>query len=119
MEIWKCIDGCKSECCGIVPMPIQTYNTFKRRVKKKIVDIMKLNGHVVLMTDDMSCAFLDNNYRCSIYDHRPMICKIYGTTEKLPCPYIDTNGNKRTDEDVIKTKELIKIQDKIRMDMIK
>lgn len=80
---------------------------------------MKLKGHIVLMTDDLSCAFLDNNYRCSIYDHRPMICKIYGTTEKLPCPYIDTNGNKRTGEDVVKTKELIRIQDKIRMNMIK
>lgn len=116
---WKCIDGCDAECCGMAPMPISTYNIFKRKIKKRIIDIMKLRGHIVLMTEDASCAFLDSKRKCSIYEHRPKICKSYGVIEELQCPYIDINGNRRIDQEVIATKELIKLQNKIRIDMLK
>ena len=114
---WKCVESCNAECCGIVPMPIQKYNIFKRKIKKKIIDNMRLGNNIVLITKDGSCAFLNNN-KCSIYDNRPMICKLYGTIEKLQCPYVDINGNKRTDQEIIATKELIKSQDKDRIDII-
>lgn len=118
-KTWNCIENCNAECCGVVPIPTQKYRIFKRKIKKKIREIMILRDHTVLMTEDCSCPFLDDNHKCSIYEHRPMICKLYGTSNKLPCPYVDINGNKRTEEDIIKTKELIKSQDKVRMDMLK
>ncbi len=114
---WKCITDCKAECCGIVPIPIQKYNIFKRKIKKKIIDTMKYENHIVLITKDGSCAFLNNN-ECSIYDNRPIICKLYGTIEKLPCPYVDMDGNKRTEEDITAAKKLIRQQDKERIDLI-
>lgn len=119
METWKCIDDCNAACCGIVHMPIQTYNIFKRKIKKRIIDTMKFKGHIVLMTEDVSCVFLDNYHKCLIYEHRPKLCKLYGTIEELQCPYIDINGNRRTEEDVIKMKELIALQNEIRINMIK
>jgi hypothetical protein len=41
---WKCTTDCNAECCGIVPIHIQRYNIFGRRIKKKIVDTMRLGG---------------------------------------------------------------------------
>lgn len=113
---WKCIAGCNAECCGIVPIPIQKYNIFRRKIKKKIVDTLRFGSHIVLMTKDGSCAFLDNR-KCSIYNNRPVICRLYGTVEKLRCPYIDINGCKRTEEEIVETKESIhnQIDDRINM----
>lgn len=119
MKTWSCIDGCNAECCGIVPIPIQTYNRLKNKIKKQIMETMRLRGHIISMTKDCSCVFLDDNHKCIIYNHRPMICKLYGTTEELPCPYIDINGNRRTEEDIIKIKELIRLQNKTRADKLK
>jgi Fe-S-cluster containining protein len=114
---WKCITDCNNECCGIVPIPIQKYNIFKRKIKKKIVDTMRLEGHIVLMTEDGSCAFL-NDKECSIYNNRPMICKLYGTIERLQCPYVDIHGKQRTDKEIIVTKKLIDSQTKDRIDIV-
>lgn len=114
---WKCMENCNAECCGIVPIPVQKYNIFKRKIKKKIIDTMRLRNDIVLLTKDGSCAFL-NGHKCSIYDNRPMICKLYGTIEQLQCPYVDIHGNKRTDQEIVAAKELIKLQDKSRIDII-
>lgn len=114
---WKCKIGCSAECCSIVPIPIQKYNIFRRKIRKKIVDTMRLGGNIVLMTEDGSCVFL-NDRTCSIYNNRPMTCKIYGTVDKLQCSYVDMNGNKRSDEETIVTKELVHSQYKDRMDII-
>lgn len=115
---WKCMTGCNAECCGIVPIQEQKYKIFKRRIKKKIVEVMRSGSYIIPMTEDISCAFLSNNHRCTIYEHRPMICRLYGINKDLQCPYIDIEGNKRTDQEAIDTKELIKSQTKTRMDMI-
>lgn len=33
-----------------------------------------------------SCVFLDKNKRCTIYDKRPLVCRLFGRTETLICP---------------------------------
>ena len=119
MTKWNCVTNCKAECCGITLIPIQTYNRFKHKVKKQIIEEIKFRCHVVLMTNDISCVFLDDDCKCLIYEYRPFTCKLYGTIKELQCPYIDVYGYKRTEQDIIKTKELIKLQNKIMMDRIK
>lgn len=114
---WRCINGCNAECCGIVPVPIQKYNIFKRKIKKKIVDTLRLGSHIVLITKDGSCAFLEDK-KCSIYNNRPVICKLYGTVEKLQCPYVDINGYKRSDKETMIIKELIESQIDERINMV-
>lgn len=32
------------------------------------------------------CQHLDGD-RCGVYDRRPMLCRLWGATEELPCPY--------------------------------
>lgn len=38
------------------------------------------------MRSDFSCPLLTNN-RCMVYRHRPMICRLWGIVESLPCPW--------------------------------
>lgn len=37
-------------------------------------------------TGHYSCPALVDG-RCSVYDDRPMICRLYGTVEVMRCPY--------------------------------
>lgn len=33
------------------------------------------------------CPHLSASRRCSVYEHRPIICRVYGTAEGLTCPH--------------------------------
>ena len=35
----------------------------------------------------MSCRYLDASKRCTIYPVRPTICRLWGVTEDMPCPW--------------------------------
>ena len=36
---------------------------------------------------DLVCPYLTDKGRCSIYDLRPLICRMFGTVEGMPCPH--------------------------------
>jgi len=41
----------------------------------------------------MTCIFRDNDFKkCSIHEHRPLICRLQGTQEGLPCPNMPRYG---------------------------
>lgn len=35
----------------------------------------------------LTCSALDDDHRCRIYEHRPMLCRVYGVAEGLQCPH--------------------------------
>lgn len=37
--------------------------------------------------DDIMCDKLTPDKRCSIYDHRPLICRVYGMAKAIPCAH--------------------------------
>jgi Fe-S-cluster containining protein len=43
----------------------------------------EIDGHIEACHE---CSMMDDG-RCSVYDIRPMICRLWGMTELLPCPY--------------------------------
>jgi Fe-S-cluster containining protein len=43
-------------------------------------------GRSPFLTDDADCGYLSEG-KCSVYDQRPAICRLYGATEKMPCPH--------------------------------
>ncbi len=43
-------------------------------------------GGPVTVNEHMTCTALKNG-RCSIYDVRPMICRVWGSEETMPCPW--------------------------------
>lgn len=40
--------------------------------------------HAIALAD-LSCPHLGNN-GCQVYDERPLICRLFGTTPRLACP---------------------------------
>lgn len=38
-------------------------------------------------TGDFACDALAADGRCSVYDLRPLICRLWGTAKELACPY--------------------------------
>lgn len=64
--------GLCSESCG--PIPAGDFE--QRRLERE-------SGKALSCPD--SCSMLVDR-RCSVYDVRPMICRLWGVTEDLPCP---------------------------------
>jgi Fe-S-cluster containining protein len=95
---WKCIEGCKAECCGIVPIPKELAKKHEKMAQVKAMEIMPFgNNDIVPLTEDAFCIFLDRKTKkCVIYEERPEVCRRYGLAEDLPCAYIDLRGKTRT-----------------------
>lgn len=92
-----CPKKCKADCCGYVPMENELWEKHKDKAQQP-VRVLKWNDKSVLpLTKNLSCPFLDKNYRCVIYEDRPIVCIMFGSgNEKgLQCPYLKPNGQKR------------------------
>jgi hypothetical protein len=63
------------DCCG----PIAMSRVEWQRICRKL-------GHVPRGADDLVCPMLQQGL-CSVYHIRPVICRLWGVTETLPCPW--------------------------------
>jgi len=43
-------------------------------------------GFEPTISDDLVCGYLKEG-RCSVYENRPAICRLFGVAEKLTCPH--------------------------------
>ena len=72
---FDCIPGCHN-CCGPVTasseemIELPTVNSAKR-------------AHSL---ESLSCPQLHDN-GCMVYEDRPLVCRLFGTTTRLPCPH--------------------------------
>lgn len=91
MDCSKCISKCKAACCGPVPFD---RDFVEKNPPKKEVETMPVGDKIILITDDLACPYLDENYLCSIYDDRPEVCRKFGdeTALLLMCPYQNKDG---------------------------
>jgi hypothetical protein len=71
---FECVPGCH-DCCG----PVTTSSTEMARLPVKSEAV-----HEAAL-DALSCPHLGAN-GCEVYDERPLICRLFGTTPSLPCP---------------------------------
>ena len=65
----RCPDGC-AECCG--PVPFSKWEWDQVSDKRKATRV--------------TCPHVGPTGRCECYDHRPIICRLFGTFRKLRCP---------------------------------
>ncbi|WP_299695586.1 YkgJ family cysteine cluster protein [Hydrocarboniphaga sp.] len=72
---FDCIPGCH-DCCG----PVTASSHEMARLPRKSEAI-----HDAALAE-LSCPHLGAN-GCEVYDERPLICRLFGTTPSLPCPH--------------------------------
>ena len=71
---FKCVLGCH-DCCG----PVTTSSEEMSRLP------VKTGTEHTEALDDYRCVHLGPN-GCTVYEERPLICRLFGTTPKMPCP---------------------------------
>ena len=70
--------GCKGLCtseCTVLGMTIGEY-----------INLAKRTGIEPAVDKKGACIYLKAG-RCSVYEHRPLICRLFGTAADLPCPH--------------------------------
>ena len=67
--------GLCAESCGVVPL----YPAEARR-------IAIATGKKVDHDETLTCKLLENG-RCTIYEHRPLLCRLFGMVKKMRCPH--------------------------------
>ena len=54
---------------------------------------------VWVICDGLKCVFLNpDTKKCAVYEYRPQVCRDYGIGkfDALSCPYLKSNGKRRT-----------------------
>ncbi|MBD1575650.1 YkgJ family cysteine cluster protein [Vibrio sp. S11_S32] len=78
---FECKPGCH-DCCG----PVTTSSEEMSRLP------VKTDAEHDAALDDYNCVHLGPN-GCTVYEERPLICRLFGTTPRMACP-----NNCRPDE---------------------
>ena len=88
-DVYARIPGvpCKGLCqdsCG----PIAMSREEQRRIRAAGVEIPPMADAVAALErgEEYYCPALRDG-RCSVYDIRPTICRLWGATESMPCPH--------------------------------
>jgi len=72
--------GLCSESCGPIAMSADEH----RRIADSGIDIP--TPMQLLESDDPTCPALADG-RCTVYGARPLICRLWGAVESMPCPH--------------------------------
>lgn len=77
-------EGLCHESCG----PIEMSAEERRRIDARGVRIptMRELNDSIIERGTMDCPALDEG-RCSVYADRPLICRLWGAVESMPCPH--------------------------------
>ncbi|AZG73191.1 YkgJ family cysteine cluster protein [Shewanella livingstonensis] len=71
---FECVQGCH-DCCG----PVTTSSEEMSRLPVKTVA-----EHEAAL-NEWNCVYLGPK-GCEVYEERPLICRVFGTTPRMPCP---------------------------------
>lgn len=77
--------GLCSDTCG----PIVMSREERSRIAQRGVIIPPPDSALANLIDnpDYRCPALDDNQRCSVYEDRPLICRLWGAVQSMPCPH--------------------------------
>ncbi|UZE96398.1 YkgJ family cysteine cluster protein [Alkalimarinus alittae] len=71
---FECVPGCH-DCCG----PVTTSSEEMSRLP------IKTDAEHDAALENFDCVHLGPN-GCEVYEERPLICRLFGTTPRMPCP---------------------------------
>jgi len=91
---------CRGDCCGCINVPLSLVAKHSSKIQVRLPSVEILNGNVIYDTPDHKCMFLHRDSgMCTIYEDRLDVCKEYGFSDRLPCSFIDSEGNVRSIKD--------------------
>ncbi len=98
---------CQAKCCGPVPINGPLFRANISRAQRPIKEVIDFGVDVLPVTEDGTCVFLSNEYKCMIYEVRPDVCKKFGdeTHPFMTCAYQKADGKARTKKE---TKKILK-----------
>ncbi|QUM77072.1 YkgJ family cysteine cluster protein [Moritella sp. 24] len=71
---FECVKGCH-DCCG----PVTTSSEEMSRLP------VKTDAEHEAALKEWNCVHLGPK-GCTVYEERPLICRVFGTTAEMPCP---------------------------------
>lgn len=78
--------ACQGKCqeaCGPIDGSDIEREYFEKRTGQPFPDALK-----VLESREHRCPMLSAaTGRCNVYQHRPLICRLWGVAEGMPCPF--------------------------------
>jgi Fe-S-cluster containining protein len=91
---FTCKEHC-SECCGLIRWFDLEDRNIRNYLREHGMDYRSQNitfadlAKYVMDGDDsgITCPYVEND-RCTIYPARPLICRLQGLADKLPCPHV-------------------------------
>lgn len=75
LPAFACIPGCH-DCCG----PVLASSTEMARLPRKS------EAERAAALEGWDCVHL-GAHGCTVYDERPLVCRLFGTSARLPCPH--------------------------------
>ena len=83
---FKCKEGC-ADCCGPVQLTRLEYYRCVKASDRSAEDVRR-HMERNLKQKTCQCPLIDTRTkRCSVYEVRPAICRVFGTTGELACPH--------------------------------
>lgn len=82
----KCKGLCQ-ECCGPIGMSPLEMERLRGRVGEKIQPTSMGPFGFGLCSKSLTCPLLGANGRCTVYDLRPVICRVWGAVKSMRCPH--------------------------------
>ncbi|WP_353851361.1 YkgJ family cysteine cluster protein [Muribaculum sp.] len=91
---------CKVACCYNIALPVGLLEQFADKVVNKVIATSPMPCNPEFPTSvavetsdriaDNKCPFLRADYKCNIYEHRPLICRKFGDCSHpmLICRYM-------------------------------
>ena len=95
----ECREGC-GECCGIHSWSFAEWLVITHWLGKHGMKELKAKS----LLDP--CPYLNESKKCTIYEVRPAICRLYGVVESLRCPYRQAEKYLKDEEATAILKEL-------------
>jgi len=87
------------ETCGPIPLTTLEADRLRRHHPTRLAQATRPDGH--------RCIYLTPTERCSVYDVRPLICRVFGVVKRMCCPWGCLPSSWMTDHDFVKLARLV------------
>jgi hypothetical protein len=77
--------ACQGKCqgaCGPIAASRREMRHFEKQTGERFPDAV-----AILKSGDLSCPLLNPIGQCSVYRDRPLICRLWGVVEAMPCRF--------------------------------